>query len=146
MKTLELLRTLRSQVDHALDPLQFAYRELSGVEDAVLFMLHWAYTHLDYPESYVRVMLLDFSSAFNTIRPRILGDKLKEIGVDISLITWILDYLTEQPQFVKLDNCLSEMVLSSTGAPHGTVSHHSCSCCTRLISSINLGSVMYRNI
>lgn len=41
MKTLEglLLRLLRPQVQHAVDPLQFAYQEDMGVEDPVLYML-----------------------------------------------------------------------------------------------------------
>ncbi|KAJ8254653.1 hypothetical protein GJAV_G00195520 [Gymnothorax javanicus] len=35
------------QVCHAVDPLQFAYQEKVGVEDAILYMLHRAYSHLD---------------------------------------------------------------------------------------------------
>ncbi|KAI3355422.1 hypothetical protein L3Q82_018263 [Scortum barcoo] len=42
MKTMErlLLHHLRPQTHHALDPLQFAYREKTGVEDAIIFLLH----------------------------------------------------------------------------------------------------------
>ncbi len=123
MKTLErlLLRHLRPQVEHAQDKLQFAYRENIGVEDAVLYMLHRAQSHLDEPGGYVRIMFFDFSSAFNTIQPHILRGKLEKMGVDNYLTTWVSDYLTGRPQYVRLENCVSETVLSSTGAPQGTV-------------------------
>ncbi|KAL2091174.1 hypothetical protein ACEWY4_013437 [Coilia grayii] len=66
-------------------------------------------------------MFFDFSSAFNTIQPRLLRDKLLRMGVEPGLVTWIMDYLTERPQFVKLGNLTSEAVVSSIGAPQGTV-------------------------
>ncbi|KAG5276526.1 hypothetical protein AALO_G00106690 [Alosa alosa] len=43
------------------------------------------------------------------------------MGVDAHLVTWITDYLTERPQFVRLKNCLSDTVICSTGEPQGTV-------------------------
>ncbi|KAI4880513.1 hypothetical protein NFI96_012351, partial [Prochilodus magdalenae] len=42
----------------------------------------------------VRVMFFDFSSAFNTIQPLLLRDKLMKMEVDMHLVTWITDYLT----------------------------------------------------
>ena len=44
MKTLERLfvRRMRLQVAEDLDPLQFAYQKHIGVEDTILYMLHWA--------------------------------------------------------------------------------------------------------
>ncbi|KAI4890783.1 hypothetical protein NFI96_007798 [Prochilodus magdalenae] len=123
MKTLErlLLHLLRPQVQHAMDPLQFAYREKVGVEDAMLYLLHRAHSHLDKGGSAVRVMFFDFSSAFNTIQPLRLKDKLARMQVDPHLVSWITDYLTGRPQYVRLKDCTSETVVSSTGAPQGTV-------------------------
>lgn len=123
MKTMErlLLHQLRPQVSHALDPLQFGYRERVGVDDAILYLLHRALSHLDKGNSAVRIMFFDFSSAFNTIQPRLLGDKLTDMGVDLHLVTWITDYLTGRPQYVRLRNTTSDTVICSTGAPQGTV-------------------------
>lgn len=43
-----------------LNPLQLAYEEPIGVDDdAILYMRHWAYSHLDEPGSYMRIMLFD---------------------------------------------------------------------------------------
>ena len=36
-------------------------------------------------------------------------------------MSWINDYLTERPQFVRLKDYLSETLVCSTGAPQGTV-------------------------
>ena len=123
MKTLErlVLGILRPQVRHALDPLQFAYQEKVGVDDAISYLLHRTHSHLDKGKSAVRIMFFDFSSAFNTIQPPRLSDKLLQMGVDAHLVSWIADYLTERPQFVRLKDCLSNTVISSTGAPQGTV-------------------------
>lgn len=123
MKTMErlLLRILRPQVSHSLDRLQFAYQEKVGVDDAIIYLLHRVHSHLDKGKSAVRIMFFDFSSAFNTIQPARLRDKLVQMGVDAHLVSWITDYLTERPQFVRLKDCFSETVVCSTGAPQGTV-------------------------
>ena len=72
-------------------------------------------------------MFFDSSSAFNTIQPLILRDKLVSIGVAPSLTTWIMDYLTSRLQFVKLGKCfwVSRMQYGgSTGDGSGSVSIH----------------------
>ena len=66
-------------------------------------------------------MFFDFSSAFNTIQPEFLRDKLENTGVDHHLTYWILDYLTERPQYVRTCDCMSDIAVCSTGAPQGMV-------------------------
>ncbi|KAI3375734.1 hypothetical protein L3Q82_004033 [Scortum barcoo] len=61
------------------------------------------------------------TSAFNTIQPTLLRDKLSRMGVDPQLMDWISDYLTGRPQYVGLKDIKSDTVVSSTGAPQGTV-------------------------
>ncbi|KAI4897881.1 hypothetical protein NFI96_029587, partial [Prochilodus magdalenae] len=123
MKTMErlVLEQLRPTVQPLLDPLQFAYQPRLGVEDAIIYLLNRVYAHLDKPASTVRVMFFDFSSAFNTIQPALLGDKLNVMQVDAPLVSWIVDYLTGRPQYVRLQHCVSDRVVSNTGAPQGTV-------------------------
>ncbi|KAI3362701.1 hypothetical protein L3Q82_001768 [Scortum barcoo] len=45
-----------------------------------------------------------FSSAFNTIQPALLNRKLLDMQVDAPLMAWIHNYLTGQPQYVRLGN------------------------------------------
>merc|ERR1712035_43413 len=123
LKVLErlLLAHLNKQVKTFQAPLQFAYRNGLGVEDAIIYLLQRAHSHLDQSGSTLRVMFFDFSSAFNTVQPVLLCEKLHKFQVDTSTTTWIYDYLTNRPHFVKLKGCVSDMVVSSTGAPQGTV-------------------------
>ncbi|TWW56179.1 RNA-directed DNA polymerase from mobile element jockey [Takifugu flavidus] len=123
MKTLErlILDHLRPLVSSFMDPLQFAYQPSIGVDSAVIYLLHTSLAHLEKAGSTVRIMFFDFSSAFSTIQPRLLGDKLQVAGVNHHLRTWILDYLTQRPQFVRVKGSESDRLLCSTGVPQGTV-------------------------
>ena len=64
-----------SIVDEKLDPLQFAYQS-GSVEDAKLLILNNLYKHLEKPQAHVRLLFADFSSAFNTIQPHPLIERL----------------------------------------------------------------------
>ncbi|KAK3542758.1 hypothetical protein QTP70_002769 [Hemibagrus guttatus] len=101
MKTMERIIPchLHSSVSTVLDPLQFAYRPGIGVDDAVIYLLHWKLTHLESTGSTVRVAFFDFSSAFNTIQPALLHRKLERSGMEDHLAAWIIDYLTNRPQY-----------------------------------------------
>ena len=106
----------------ALDPRQFAYRARRGVEDAQITLLNLLYSHLDGPGTHARLLFLDFSSAFNTIQPHVLVSKLlSEFNLESNLVSWIMDFLTNRTQRVKVNGCLSERRVSSTGSPQGCV-------------------------
>ena len=55
------------------------------------------------------------------MQPHILCAKLQELQVDPYMILWILDFLLKREQFVRVDNSTSPVMLTSTGAPKGTV-------------------------
>ena len=116
-----VLNQLKPSVSEHLDPLQFAYQADIGVDDAITYLLNRALNHLEDPGCSVRIMFFDFSSAFNTIQPILLAEKLARMGVDNHLVAWIKDYLSERPQFVRLQDCRSDVLVSNTGAPQGTV-------------------------
>ncbi|XDV33499.1 hypothetical protein PO909_003895 [Leuciscus waleckii] len=102
MKTFErlVLGYLHPLVNPSMDPLQFAYRPGIGVDDNLIYLLHRSLSHLKKAGSSLRNMFYDFSSAFNTIQPALLRDRLGDAGVDLHLSAWILDYLTSRPQSV----------------------------------------------
>ena len=79
------------------------------------------YSHLESSASSVREMFFDFSSAFNTIQPHILANKLSQYKLHNSTITWCMKYLVPRPQFVRLDDIVSDVIWTKTGAPQGTV-------------------------
>ncbi|KAI3356770.1 hypothetical protein L3Q82_003451 [Scortum barcoo] len=55
-----------------------------------------ALTHLQLPNTYVRMLFVDFSSAFNTVIPDKLILKLHNLGLPSSLCHWIRDFLTNK--------------------------------------------------
>uniref|UniRef100_A0A3B3C2V1 Reverse transcriptase domain-containing protein n=1 Tax=Oryzias melastigma TaxID=30732 RepID=A0A3B3C2V1_ORYME len=123
MKTFErlVLQQLKPQVQHVQDPLQFAYRERVGVEDAVLYLLHRTLSHLEEGGGAVRILFLDFSCAFNTIHPHLLQEKLIKMAVPPPLVSWIMNYLTNRLQYVRMGGLVSSTLSCSVGAPQGTV-------------------------
>ncbi len=91
------MQKIKNSLPNTLDPLQFAYRPNRSTDDAISSTLHLALTHLENKDSYVRMLFIDFSSAFNTIIPQQLINKLNLLGLNNSLCNWILDFLTGRP-------------------------------------------------
>ena len=56
--------------------------------------LHTSLSHLDERKTYVRMLFIDHSSAFNTIVPTKVITKLRTLGLNPSICNWILDCLT----------------------------------------------------
>ena len=124
MKVFEriMLKYIQSLSSSLLDPYQFAYRANRSVENAVSITLHNVLNHLDSPNSYVRMLFIDYSSAFNTILPCKLYFKLKDMFCfNSGLCNWILDFLLNRPQKVKFNNTESDIIILNTGAPQGCV-------------------------
>ncbi len=67
------------------------------------------------------MLFVDYSSAFNTIVPATLVAKLQTLGLNRSLCSWILDFLTGRSQVVTMGNNTSSPLTLNTGAPQGCV-------------------------
>ncbi|KAK0153824.1 putative RNA-directed DNA polymerase from transposon BS [Merluccius polli] len=103
MKSFErlVLSHLKDITDPFLDPLQFAYRANRI--------------------TYARILCVDFSSAFNTIIPALLQEKLSQLSVPDSTCRWITDFLSDRKQRVKLGKHVSDSQSISTGSPQSCV-------------------------
>ena len=112
---------LKFDVVDQLDLFQFAYKASRGVEDASLTLLNLITQHLEKAKSYVRILFVDFSSAFNTIEPYVLLKRLIVLHVNSNLVLWIRDFLRDRPQRVCVYGYLSEEVVLNSGAPQGCV-------------------------
>ena len=110
-----------SALPTGLDPYQFAYRANRSTEDAIATALHSTLTHLEKRNSYVRLLFVDFSSAFNTILPDKLVQKLCQLGLPPPTCNWIMDFLSNRPQSVRVGPHTSTTLTLSTGSPQGCV-------------------------
>jgi hypothetical protein len=84
--------------------------------------LHTALSHLDKRMlfiNYVRMLFIDYSSAFNTIVPSKLINKLRTLGLNTSLCNWIQDFLTGLPQVVRVGNKHIRHADPQHGGPSG---------------------------
>ncbi len=124
MKVFERLlkKHICSSIPATLDPLQFAYRPNRSTDDAISQVLHSSLTHIDSKNgNYVRLLFIDYSSAFNTIVPSKLAVKLSDLGLNTTLCDWIQDFLTGRPQVVKMGQFTSNSITLNVGAPQGCV-------------------------
>jgi hypothetical protein len=108
-------------ISETLDPLKFAQNPNISTDDVIVIVLHTAFFHLDERNTYVRMLFIDYSLAFNTIVPSKLSTNLRTLGLDPSLCNWILDFLTGRPQVVRVGNNTSTTLTLSTSAPQRCV-------------------------
>jgi retron-type reverse transcriptase len=89
------------------------------------FILYCRNIHLygttDQPDQCVRVLLLDFSKAFDKIDHHILIKKMEEMGIDPVLIAWVKQFLPGRKQRVKIGKYTSSFEPVNGGVPQGTV-------------------------
>ena len=110
-----ILKRILSFTTSYHDPYQFAYKPNRSTDDATLTLLHHAYTHLEQPGSFVRILFIDFSSAFNTIQPHLMALKLLSYNVNPKLFLWIISFLVNRTQAVRFQHVLSSSKTTSTG-------------------------------
>ncbi|KAK3559218.1 hypothetical protein QTP86_005471 [Hemibagrus guttatus] len=97
------------------------YRANRSMDDAVNMGLHFILQHLHKSGTYVRLLFVDFSSAFNTIIPTLLWTKLTQLFVPSFICQWITSFLRDRHQLVKLGKFTSNSRTTSTGTPQGCV-------------------------
>ena len=84
-------------------------------------VLHTVLRRLEQHGAYARLLFVDYSSAFNTILPCRLLSNMSDLGVQHNICLWIRDFLTDQPQSVRMGPHLSSTLTLGIGAPQGCV-------------------------
>ena len=67
------------------------------------------------------VLIVEFSSAFNTRVPKILLKRLSELGVPYYLLSFIKAFLTGRHQYVCIGKNNSDILNCDIGVPQGCV-------------------------
>ena len=128
MKCLEsvIKKFLFLEVKDQLDVYQFAYKKNRCVEDATLSIINYILRFMENVNTksskhFAKVLFVDFSSAFNTIQPHMLMEKLISLNVSPPLVLWIHEFLVGRVQYVKFKDQISDSIVTNTGAPQGCV-------------------------
>uniref|UniRef100_A0A3B1K0V6 Reverse transcriptase domain-containing protein n=1 Tax=Astyanax mexicanus TaxID=7994 RepID=A0A3B1K0V6_ASTMX len=116
-----VMHHIKSSLPSSLDPYQLHIGQIARpMMPSPLFSTQPSH-NLDKKDTYVRMLFVDFSSAFNTIIPQQLIHKLDSLGLGTSLCNWLLDFLTGRPQAVRVGSNTSSITTLNTGAPQGCV-------------------------
>ena len=68
------------------------------------------------------MLFIDYSSAFNTIIPSRLIQKMRSLGINTQICNWVLSFLTDRPQVVRVGGgVMSGPLILNTGTPQGCV-------------------------
>ena len=112
---------VKPAVMELIDSKKFGTVPDSCTTYALISMLHTWNKDTDGIGSKTRVMTFDFRKAFDLIDHNILSEKLTKYNIPRSVMLWILDFLTDREQRVKLSqDCHSEWGKVQAGVPQGT--------------------------
>jgi hypothetical protein len=103
------------------DPLKFTFCPNRSTDDTISITLHTAFCYLYKMNTYVGMLFIYYSSAFNTIVPTKLIIKLRTLGLNTSFCNWILAFLTGHSHLVRVCNNTSATLILNSGAPQGCV-------------------------
>lgn len=85
--------------------------------DALVSTLHSIHTSLDRGNVAVRVLFTDFTKGFDLIDHNILVEKLDKLKISTTLIKWIIAFLTNRKQRVKISGVYSNWEYLNGGIP-----------------------------
>ena len=123
-KTLE--RIVSKQLVHYItsnsiaDPLQSAYLPNRGTETALNLIFNDIILSLD-NKMPCYLVLLDLSSAFDTLDHTMLSCRLKEIGIHGQVHNWLMSFVTSRFSSIKINNHFSKSFMHTHGVPQGSV-------------------------
>ena len=104
-----------------VDPQQFGTLPGLNTTYALISMLHKWNCDTDGNIATVRIVLFDFKKAFDLIDHDILIQKLVSYEIPNNIVNWIIDFLLNRKQRVKLcQDCVSEWGSVPAGVPQGT--------------------------
>ena len=112
---------VKPAVLQVLDPNQYGAVPKSSTTQALIHMVHHWSKETDGNGATVRVTLFDYQKAFDLIDHKILVNKLCKLSIPTRIINWIIDFLSDRFQRIKLsEGCYSEWGSVPSGVPQGT--------------------------
>ena len=113
-------------IEGEIDAKQFGGISGTSTTDVLVELVHMWYKATDKLNSYVRVVMLDISKAFDLINHHLLLDKLQSYGLPAHILRWMATFLLDRAQRVKIGNEYFHYGHPSGGVPQGTLSGTKC--------------------
>ena len=123
-KTFEsiIMTLVDTLLEEKINDSQYGGTSGTCTTDALVEMLHQWYEATDACNTYVRIIALDFSKAFDLINHEILLAKLEANGVPPHVLRWMASFLLDRTQRVEIGKHTSSIGKPNEGVPQGTVS------------------------
>ena len=106
-------------MSHLIDPRQFA-RAGHSTTDALVYLLQAVYEAVDTGNCGARPFFADHSKGFDMIDHSILIEELRKMHVHPVLVNWIIAFLCNRTQAVRIESAISEWKTPKGGIPQGT--------------------------
>ena len=106
--------------NYLMEPYQSAYRKHYSTETALNIITDTLYKSLDSSHC-AQLLLLDLSSAFDTLNHNILIERFKELGIEGSSLSWLTSFLNDRTSSVKVNDYISPPIDILCGVPQGSV-------------------------
>lgn len=104
------------------DPFQFGFRPKSSTQCALVSLHNHITRHLDDSSTFaVLVISYDYTKAFDRLRSDIIINRLVGCDFPRKLILWMVDYLSNRTQYVKLGVTESTHMSVGSGVPQGSI-------------------------
>ena len=107
-------------VNNLYDDHQSAYRSNHSVETLLSNVSNFILQEMDVGKI-TAMVLLDLSSAFDTVDHEILLNDLTSLGVQGQALEWFRSYLSFHSQIVRINGCKSNSMPLTCGVPQGSV-------------------------
>ena len=112
---------IQELIKEQIDPNQYGGISESSTTLALIHLIDFLAKETDKLKTFVRLMLYDFSKAFDLVDHHIVIRKLQDIGVPDFLVKWVTSFLLQRQQRVKIGQHVSSCVTLNAGCPQGTL-------------------------
>jgi len=109
-----------NQIIVKLNPNQYGSVKKSSTSHYLISLYDFIFKALDTPNTYVIIVLLDLSKAFDLVDHNTLIQALLELNVNVYDVYWVADFLRNRQQCTRDKNLLSAFLSINNGTPQGT--------------------------
>ena len=93
---------------------------------ALVKLFHELFEASDNSNNIIRILFVDFSRAFDVVNHNVIKRKLEEKNSPVILTNWLLSFLNNREQFVRVNDRNSDCLVINAGAPQGTRAGPNC--------------------
>ena len=104
----------------SIDPAQYGFIPAPSTTHALISMFHTWLGATDSTGATVRTALLHFRKAFDLVDHHVLIAQQYSLGVKPTIVNWIVDFLRDRQQRVKINEIRSNWMHVPAGVPQGT--------------------------